>query len=153
MRTRRDERGQAAGFESIPLGIVLFVSVTLIVVNAWAIVDTRATLGSAARDYLRAYTREPTRAAGITAGSAAAGRSIGERTGEQVVTISHPNEPFGPCRAATVEITVEVRAIRVPFLGGLGTTEVSTTQSELVQPYGTAIDERPDLPTPCDETP
>ena len=146
----RDESGQA-GVETIPLGILVFVAMTLLVVNVWSVVDARMTVDSAARTTTcRAYTGATTPAVARSRGEAAASGAIEarHRSGDALV-VEAPGEVFGPCRAATVTVTLEVPAIRLPFLGSLGTTHVSTTQRELVEPYGSAVG--PDLRgTVCD---
>ena len=151
VRRRGAESGQAAGVETIPFGILVFVGGLLLVVNAWAVVDTRAALDTAARDYLRVYGAASTSADGRTAGRAAARDSLAARSVGEHVVIVDPAEPFGPCRPATVELRLTVPAIRAPFIGSIGTTTVTATETELVQPYGVARDERaPDAPSPCD---
>lgn len=140
-RARGTESGQAAGIETIPFGILVFIGGLLLVVNVWAVVDTRAALDTAARDYLRAYTSSSTSALGRAAGREAALASMGARAHGRAVEITAPDEPFGPCRPATVELRLEVPAIRAPFIGSIGTTAVTATETELVQPYGDARDE------------
>lgn len=146
----RGENGQA-GAETIPLGILVFVAMTLLVVNVWSVVDARMTVDSAARDYLRAYTSASTSNVARTRGSAAVASTIEarHRSGD-TLSIEAPGELFGPCRAATVTVTLTVPAIRLPFLGSLGTTHVSASQRELIEPFGAAIG--PDLRgTICDD--
>lgn len=146
------ESGQAAGLESVPFGILVFIAGVILVVNLWAVVDTRAALDGAARDYLRAYTSAPSAAIGRQRGAEAATAAIGGRRREFLVRIEAPNEPFGPCRPATVTIELEVPAIRAPFLGSMGHRIVRATQTELVQAYGAAASEPSTdrTPTPCD---
>lgn len=138
---RMSESGQAAGIESVPFGILVFVGGLILVVNVWAVVDTRAAIDTAARDYLRAYTASGDSVSAADRGRAAAVDSMSARSGAAERLVIHdPTDPFGPCRPATVELEVEVPAIRAPFIGSIGTTTVSTTQTELVQPYGEARD-------------
>lgn len=138
---RRSERGQAAGIESVPFGILVFVAGLILVVNVWAVIDTRAAVDTAARDYLRAYTASDDLPSATARGRAAANASVSARSGAADRLVIHdPREPFGPCRPATVELEFEVPAIRAPFIGSIGMTTVSTTQTELVQPYGDARD-------------
>ena len=146
------ESGQAAGIESIPFGILVFVGGVLLVINLWSVVDTRASLDSAARDYLRAYTAAPDRATARIVGRAAARASLSSRSGRpSAVRIGAPTERFGPCRPATVRLELTIDAIHAPFIGTLGTAIVSTTQTELVEPYGVALDEPgPTRATVCD---
>lgn len=150
-RARGTESGQAAGIETIPFGILVFVGGLLLVVNVWAVVDTRAALDTAARDYLRAYTSASTSALGRAAGRDAAVASMGARERGDQIEIVDPDEAFGPCRPATVELRLDVPAIRAPFIGSIGTTTVTATETELVQPYGTARDETIfATPSPCE---
>lgn len=146
---RGDERGQA-GVETIPFGVLVFVSGMLLVVNVWSVVDARMTVDSAARDYLRAYTNAARADSARTEGMEAASQTVTARGrhGDKL-TVTAPTDVFGPCRAATVTVHLEVPAIRLPFLGSIGTTDVSATETELVAPYGSAIG--PDLRgTVCD---
>jgi hypothetical protein len=117
-------------------------------VNLWAVVDTRAAVDGAARDYLRAYTAATTGADARASGRAAALAALGTRHGDRL-HIDDPSADFGPCRPATVTVRFEVPAIRAPFIGSIGTSTVTATQTELVQPYGRAIDEGGDAPDPC----
>lgn len=144
------ESGQAAGLETIPFGILVFIGGLLLVVNVWAVVDTRAAVDGSARDYLRAYTSAADSATARLAGGRSAERSMSARTLERPMRIVHPPEPFGPCRPATVTISIDVPLIRAPFIGAFGTSTVTATQTELVQPYGRARDEGPTGPSPCD---
>ncbi|MCO5313095.1 MAG: hypothetical protein M9952_09220 [Microthrixaceae bacterium] len=147
---RSDERGYAGGVETVPFGILVFVAGTMLMVNLWAVVDAHVTLDAAARDYLRAYTGAVDRDGALDAGTEALRRSIGERWTD--IEVSAPPEPFGPCRPATVRIEVTIDSVRLPFVGTIGSHTISSTQSELVQPYRGAVDEHPGLPpTVCDQ--
>ena len=151
VRNRCGERGQAAGVETVALGFLVVIGATLLAVNVWAAIDARSTLDNAARDYLRAYTAEATRAEAAAAGLAAFQRSVGSRWPDNPTSVAPPPEPFGPCRPATVTASLELSAFRVPFVGVLGAQTIRATQTELVQPYGAAVDERPGLPaSACD---
>lgn len=124
------------GVETIPFGILVFVSFTLLVFNLWAVIDARMVAGSAAREYTRAYTESPDRAAARTAGAAAARAVVGAHGRDaDALTITVPVEPFGPCQRATVTITMSVPAVRAPFVGSIGTSNVHATSSELVDAY------------------
>ncbi|MEZ5320650.1 MAG: hypothetical protein R2698_00920 [Microthrixaceae bacterium] len=149
-RVRRcDESGQAAGLETVPMGVLVFVTGVLLAVNAWAVVDTRTGLDSAAYSYLRAYTAASTRGEAVAAGIAAATASMGGRTATTRLRIEAPAEPFGPCLPATVTLRMTVPAVRVPFLGTLGETTVTATETDMVQPYGRARPDQPEQESPC----
>lgn len=150
IRRCRGDRGQAAGVEAIPFGILVFVTGTLLAVNVWSAVDARAAVDAAARDYLRAYTAADDGATARVRGRRAAEASLAARRSATAARVADPTEPFGPCRVATVSVELDTPAIRAPFVGGLGTTTVRSIRRELVQPYGTALDEGGDAPTLCD---
>jgi len=136
---RFDERGQA-GVETIPFGILVFIGGVLLVVNVWSVVDARMTVDSAARDYLRAYTGAARASDARSAGATAAHETVAARgRGAEPLAITAPREVFGPCRSATVTVTLDVAAVRIPFLGTIGSTSVSATETELVAPFGAAI--------------
>ncbi len=135
--TPGSERGQA-GFEALPFGVLVLVGGMLLALNLWTVVDARAAVDAAARDYLRAYTSAPSAAAGRDAGTVAATSTLtGHGRSTAALSIDPPTERFGPCRAASVRVSVVIPAIHLPFADGIGDTTVSSTQSELVQPYST----------------
>ncbi len=132
-------------------GFLVVIGATLLAVNVWTALDARSTLDNAARDYLRAYTAQATRSEAAAAGLAAFDQSVGARWPDHAKSVTPPPEPFGPCRPATVTASLELSAFRVPFVGVLGAQTIRATQTELVQPYGAAVDERPGLPaSACD---
>lgn len=151
-RCRRDERGQAAGVEAVPFGVLVFVTGVLLAVNVWSAVDARVAVDGAARDYLRAYTGAPDGAAARDRGRSAAAASLAARRHAATrATVTDPTEPFGPCRPATVVVEIDTPTIRAPFVGSLGTTTVRARRTELVQPHGVARDADDAIgPTPCD---
>lgn len=151
-RWRCDERGQAAGVEAVPFGVLVFVTGTLLAVNVWSAVDARVAVDGAARDYLRAYTAAPDPGVARASGrSAAASSMAARRSGAANARVTDPPEPFGPCRPATVVVELATPTIRAPFVGSLGTTTVRAVRTELVQPHGAARD-APGATgaTPCD---
>jgi len=148
-RRGRGDRGQAAGLETIPLGVLVFISGTLLIVNAWAVVTNRSTADSLAREYLRAYTKESSRPAAL-----AAGRRVvdviaeADRLAPDRVRIEPPTQ-WVACAPATVTVHLTVPEVRAPFLGGFGTTEIVVTHRDRLDGY------RAGLPTdgtgsPCD---
>ena len=55
----RDDRGQVAGIEVLPFGFLVLVAGTLLVVNAWAVVDAKFAVDAAVREAARAYVEAP----------------------------------------------------------------------------------------------
>ena len=54
-----DDRGQFAGIEALPFGVLVFVLGSLLLTNAWAVVDAKATVTTAAREGARTYVEAP----------------------------------------------------------------------------------------------
>ena len=139
--TRRcsGDAGQAAGIETIPFGILVFVSVTLLIVNAWGIVTNQGAADSIAREYLRAYTSADSRADALSAGGQVAQLVAADR-GLQAgrVHITVPTT-WGPCVTAQVTVTVDEPEIRAPFLGGFGTSELTATHRDRIDAYRAGV--------------
>ncbi|MGV3758684.1 MAG: hypothetical protein ACO1PW_03960 [Actinomycetota bacterium] len=49
----RGDRGQVAGIEAIPFGLLIFVLGGLLLANAWAVVDAKLATDAAAREAVR----------------------------------------------------------------------------------------------------
>lgn len=134
----RGDSGQVGGIEVLPFGFLLFVSITLLLVNVWGVVDAKLAVTSAAREAARAYSEsddEPSaRLAAETRASetlAAYGRG-GARASVNVPILGD----FRRCARVTVTVSYEVPAIAIPFLGGLGSSQqVTSSFTELVDPY------------------
>ena len=75
-RWRRDESGQVAGIEVIPFGLLTFVVGTLLVANAWAVVDAKMAVSAAAREATRAYVETPPGADPLARAQAAAREAL-----------------------------------------------------------------------------
>ena len=130
-------RGAVAGAEGVAFGALVLVAGALLLVNAWAVVDTRTALDSAAREYLRAYTEADSAAAAAVAGDRAVGLVLGGRhTLSSTLTVDAPSPAsFGPCAPAAVTLAVTVPAIRMPFVDGFGDHRVSVRHVELIDAH------------------
>ena len=69
MSRRGGDRGQAGGMEVLPLGFLVLVSVTLVIANAWGVIDARMAVSAAAREAVRAYVRGERPCCGRLSGS------------------------------------------------------------------------------------
>ncbi|MBO0732079.1 MAG: hypothetical protein J2P57_22655, partial [Acidimicrobiaceae bacterium] len=59
-RPRRDsEEGFAGGAEGLLFGLLIFVAGTLLVANAWSVVETKLAADAAAREAARSYVGAP----------------------------------------------------------------------------------------------
>jgi hypothetical protein len=136
-RTRRahGERGQAAGIETIPLGVLVFISGTLLIVNAWAIVTNRSTADSLAREYLRAYTKESSRPDALAAGQRVVDAILHAHGIPRGRARIEPPTQWLACAPAIVTVHLSVPEVRAPFLGGFGTTEIVVTHRDRLDGY------------------
>ena len=137
-RRLRGDAGQVGGIEVLPFGFLLFVSVTLLLVNVWGVIDTKLAVTSAAREAARAYSEsDDERSARLAAVARATepltayGRSV-DRASIDVPVLPQLER----CARVTVTVSYEVPGIAIPFLGGLGGSRTVTSSfTELVDPY------------------
>jgi hypothetical protein len=137
----RDDRGQAAGIEVLPFGFLIFVIGALLLANAWAVVDAKLSVSTAAREAARTAVEAPDeRTAMVDAETAARLALAGEgRDGDPEVLLS-TDGPWGRCNLVTAEVRATVPAISLPFVGGFGADfEVSAQHSEIVDPYRSGL--------------
>jgi Flp pilus assembly protein TadG len=141
----RTERGQVGGIEVLAFGFLVLVAGTLLMVNAWAVVDAKFAVTAAAREAARAYVEAPDETTALGAAEQRAreallahGRDDVSRT---AVTITSP-DGHGRCHPVAVTVTYEVPALSVPFIGGFGDAlTASATHVELVDPYRDGLPE------------
>jgi Flp pilus assembly protein TadG len=141
-----DESGQG-GFEALPLGLLVFVVGALLIANAWAAVDAKLAVSSAAREATRTYVEAP---AALTADEAfAAARSAAEAAfAAQRGSARRPDIRLVPgnggashrCTRVTAEATYRLPALTVPWVGGLGRGfTVRARHSEIVDPFRSGL--------------
>jgi hypothetical protein len=140
----RDDRGQLAGIEALPFGVLTFVIGMLLVVNAWGVVDAKQAATSAAREAVRAYVEAPDEATAVAAATDAARRSMtghGRNPDHTTVEVEHPDgRPFSRCARVTITVHHPVPALRLPWIGGYGHAfDVADSQSEVVDPFRSGL--------------
>jgi hypothetical protein len=143
-RRCRGDRGQVGGIEAIPFGLLIFVVGTLLIANAWAVVDAKFATDAAARQAVRTFVEAEdastalprARAAGLAAIDAH-GRDPDRATIQPVGPA-----PLERCARVTFEAIYEVPALTLPFIGGYGQApfRVRSTHSELVDPFRGGLD-------------
>jgi hypothetical protein len=130
------------------IGILVFVAGTLLVTNVWASVGAKSSADQIARQYIRTYSEGSSPAEALaTADSAAAAVAANRNVADYRVI---PPTEFGRCRMVAVTIVIEVPAIALPFLGGLGRQSIASTRRELTDPYRSGDEEASDVATICD---
>lgn len=140
-RSLRDDSGQVAGIEVLPFGFLIFVVGTLLLANAWAVIDAKMAASAAAREGSRTAVEavDPTAARG-DAEVAARAALIGQGRAEEATVEMRTDGPWGRCRLVTVDVQLTVPAIGLPFIGGFGQDfQVAAHHSEIVDPYRSGL--------------
>ncbi len=135
----RGDAGQVGGIEVLPFGLLLFVSVTLLFVNVWGVIDAKLAVTSAAREAARAYSESDDENRARLAATARATETLtAYGRGGSRASINPPvlSSSFGRCARVTMTVSYQVPAIAIPFLGGLGRSRTVTSSfTEVVDPY------------------
>lgn len=135
----RGDAGQVGGIEVLPFGFLVFVAVTLLLVNAWGVIDAKLATTSAAREAVRAFVESPDIGTAVAAAEWRARESLAAygRDGDRA-DVGAPALPDGFVRCGRVAVTVtyDVPALTIPFLGGFGgVISVESTATELIDPF------------------
>ncbi|HET6950265.1 MAG TPA: hemolysin family protein [Acidimicrobiales bacterium] len=149
---RSDDRGQVAGIEALPFGLLVFVVGALLVVNAWAVIDAKLATDAAARQATRTYVEADAGTHGSADAEAAANRA------GLAALAAHGRDPaqatigltglegvggqtgFSRCARATFRVEYHVPALTIPWVGGFGDGfDVTSTHSELVDPFRSGV--------------
>ena len=140
-RLRRDEAGQFAGIEVLPFGLLVFVVGVLLVANAWAVIDAKMAVVSAAREATRAYVESPPDSDPVARAEAAA-RSAMEGAGRDPsrLTLTPLEADFSRCGPVRFEASYPVPLLTLPFVGGYGERfTVRARHGEIVDPYRSGV--------------
>lgn len=147
----RGDRGQVAGIEALPFGLLIFVAGTLLIVNIWGVVDSKFAADAASREATR-YVVESARVdldpSAIRAGAeAVAIRTLADHGHRRRTSVQVRPEQARLQRCERVQVTVSTRvpAIRLPFFGGFGDgIEIVATHTELIDPTRSGLGGRAD---------
>ena len=139
-----DEHGAVGGIEVLPFAFLVFVAGTLLLADAWAVVQGKVAASAAAREATRAYvesggpsgTAEDEAVAAARAAMEGHGGDPGRMHLEAVAPLS-----FERCARATFEVRYSVATVNVPWIGAFGGGFVTTTarHSEVVDPYRSGV--------------
>jgi hypothetical protein len=138
-----DERGFVGGFEVLPFGLLIFVAGTLLLTNAWAVVDGTLAASAAAREAARTYVEaadlEEAELLAVEAAMSAIDGHGRDPVRAEVEWIVGPD--FRRCALNTIVVRYRVPTLRVPFVGafGAGFIETSGRHSEIVDPYRSGL--------------
>lgn len=140
--TCRDDRGQVAGIEVLPFGFLILVVGSLLLANAWSVVDAKMTATAAAREAARVYVESSDQAT-AHAGAVDAARSVvaghGREAALTTVEIAVDGS-FARCREVRAEVTIGVASVTLPFIGGFGRRfDVRASHVERIDPYRSGL--------------
>ncbi|MEQ8840576.1 MAG: hypothetical protein RIB98_06315 [Acidimicrobiales bacterium] len=140
----RGDRGQVGGMEVLPFGFLVFVSLTLLLVNVWGVIDAKFAVTTAAREATRAFVESTTETEATRTATQRARETLDAYgRGDDRATVHSPvlADSFGRCARVTVRVTYDVPAIAIPFLGGFGSaTTVESSHTEVVDPFRNGLD-------------
>ena len=138
---RFGEEGFAGGAEGLIFGLLLFVVGTLLVGNAWSVVDTKMALDAASREAARTYVEAPDAlSAARDARGVAAATLQGYGRDPSLGAVTIDGAPFGRCQRVTVVLSYRAPLVQLPFVGMAGRGEdVRAQHSEVVDPYRTGL--------------
>lgn len=131
------ELGQVGGMEAVIVGTLVFVFSTLLIVNAWAVVDAKLAVQAAAREATRAFVEAPDTASAMAAADAAGRQAIaGHGRDPERLRLVAPNAAVRRCAVVSVTGEYPVRLTPLRLLGRAGgTLTVSATHTERVDAY------------------
>lgn len=144
--TRRcsGERGQVGGIEALPFGLLIFVLGSLLITNAWAVVDAKFATDAAAREAARTFVEGSDEDRAFEDAQAAGRAAIDGHGRDPDRAVIAPVGTFelARCERATFEAVYEVPALSIPLIGGFGTAPftVRSSHSEVVDPFRSGLD-------------
>jgi hypothetical protein len=151
---RWGEDGQVGGVEGLVFGVLIFVLGTLLVANAWGVVDAKMAASSAAREATRAFVESdaPSAEVAFAESEAVAKRTIagyGRDPGKLVIVGEQTS--LQRCARVTLRAEYPVPLLSLPLIGshGHGFTAVGR-HSEIVDPYRTGLADRGTCPPSLD---
>lgn len=155
MPRRTDERGQIGGVEGVVFGVLVFVLGTLVVANAWGVIDAKMAAASAAREGTRAFVESagPSAEEAMAEAEAAARDAISGYGRDPARMVFSPEvADFARCGRVIVRVEYAVPLVAIPVIGryGHGFTAVAR-HSEIVDPFRSGLDDRGGCPQVLDQ--
>lgn len=145
------DRGQVAGIEVLPFGLLIFIAGALLLTNIWGVVDAKFAADAAAREatrYVVEVARSDVARSSVVDGATDVARQTLDdhgRPSPATVTIEPDAAAFTRCQRIRVTVSTEVPAIRIPFIGGFGEPfDIVATHSELIDPTRSGVAGRAD---------
>ena len=134
------EDGVVGGFEALPFGVLVFVVGTLLVTNAWAVVDAKMAVTSAAREAVRAFVEAPAGADAHALAAGAARTAMQAHGRADTMTAPIVDGVLARCQRVQATVRADVPAVVLPWVGGLGSFVASSTATEIVDPLRSGLE-------------
>jgi hypothetical protein len=125
------------GLDGLAFGVLVFVLGTLVVVNAWQVVDAKFAAASAAREAARAFVEAPSAGAAASGASAASLEALAgyDRVAARF-DLRLVEGGFVRCGRVVFEARYRVPLLVVPLIGSFGDGfTVTARHAEVVDPY------------------
>jgi hypothetical protein len=142
-RRCRGDGGQVGGIEALPFGLLIFVVGSLLIANAWAVVDAKFATDAAARQAVRTFVEGDDEVSALDAAVRAGLASIEGhgRDPDRAIIRSVGPASLSRCARVTFAAEYDVPALSLPFIGGYGGApfHVRSSHSELVDPFRSGV--------------
>jgi hypothetical protein len=123
--------------DGLVFGVLLFVFGSLVVVNAWQVVDAKFATAAAAREAARSFVESS--GDGARAEAAAVEAVVGHGRAPDRFSLSRTGS-FARCSRVVFEARYRVPLVVVPVIGSFGDgLSVSARHSEVVDPYRSGL--------------
>lgn len=141
-----DEQGFAAGAEALIFGVLVFVLGTIIILNAWSVIDAKFATSAAAREAVRAVAEAEVGAdLQVTAEQAAAQAFRGHGREPENVTVAWDGEGPGVAQARCAEVryraSTTIGVMAVPRFANQVSFTVASVYSEVIDPFRSGLQE------------
>lgn len=144
-----DERGQG-GVEGLVFGTAIFVLGTLVVANAWGVIDAKAAAAAAAREATRTFVESSAASTALAleeAQAAAEDTIAGYGRNPLLMELVPESALLERCARVTMRVDYPVPLITIPAIGRFGRSFVATGRhSEVVDPFRGGLSDRGSCP-------
>lgn len=138
-----DDSGQVGGVEGVIFGVLVFVIGTLVIANAWAVIDAKLAVAAAAREATRTFVEFDAADVGAALADAdAAGRRAlaGHGRDPARLQLALVEGELARCARVEFEASYQVPAITLPIIGGRGVGFTAASRHvEVVDPYRSGL--------------
>lgn len=144
-RMNVDENGAVGGVEGLAFAVVIFVFGTLVIANAWGVIDAKLATSAAAREAARSYVEGTSQEASLRSAEAAALSALAghnRRASSIRIEAASANDTYRRCQPIVAVVETEVPRVPLPLMQRSGGTyTVVSRHQEVVDPYKAGLDD------------